>query len=66
MPPLHPLWQALQCLQSSTIKQVNNRLLTGLPVQGPSYAALIAHRVWGSHPTRHRWAGFTLAGAAVW
>ena len=40
--------------------------LTASAVQRPSYAALIAHRVWGGHPTRHRWAGFTLAGAAVW
>ena len=41
-------------------------LLLASPVQGPSYAALIAHRVWGRHPTRHRWAGLILAGAAVW
>ena len=40
--------------------------LTAPPVQGPSYAGLIAHRVWGCHPTRHRWAGFTLAGAVAW
>ena len=42
------------------------RELTASPVQGPSYAGLIAHRVWGCHPTRHRWAGFTLAGAVAW
>lgn len=45
---------------------VQESVLTGSPVQGPSYAALIAHRVWSRHPTRHRWAGFILAGAAVW